>query len=381
MIELVGSFLFMLLNYVAFPILLWLFLVANNTKNTINSVSLLLFSLGLSPLFTSVLLYYSFMALPGLSTWFYFSLVICVYSVLGVFSYKKAIHYLTVYARSIEFSASINFDLKVVAPRNQPNSLLQFLRGLRITPFLSAESFLPIAAFVFFIGYLAIWAQSVVLRPLTQHDILEYAIQGKIFFQERLIEYVPHRFNESKHYYYYALHGFGFPLLKTWEALWNNLTGFTGDYFFRSISGYYYLLLYALLYNVLNRFIGKNAFLGILILLSSYGFWVMNLTYHIDSMRIFFLLLSLYLLYRISLKPTLKLAVLFGLTLGLMAFTHSIQTIIACLIIGSFLITIKASFGRRIVLTILVTTLFLAFGGIHYLLDTLLGTGWIFKAS
>lgn len=381
MIELLGSFLFMLLNYIVLPVLLWLFFVGNNVKNTVNSITLLLFSFGLSPLITSILLYYQFLLLPQLPAWFYFDCVVFIYILLGGLYYKKAIHYLTVYSRSLEFSAALNFDLKVTAPKNQPHSIVSFLKGLNVKPFVSAESFLPIAAAVFFVGYLVIWAESVVLRPLTQHDILEYAIQGKIFFQERLIEYVPHRFNENMHYYYYALHGFGFPLLKTWEAIWNSITGFTGDYFFRSVSGYYYFLLYALLYNILHRFIGRNAFLGILLLLSGYGFSVMNLTYHIDSMRIFFLTLSLFLLYRIALKATLRITILFGLTLGLMAFTHSIQAIIGVLIIGSFFLTIKVPFSKRIVYTILVATLFFAFGGAHYVLDTLLGTGWIFKAS
>ncbi|MBK8949151.1 MAG: hypothetical protein IPM68_09940 [Flavobacteriales bacterium] len=59
------------------------------------------------------------------------------------------------------------------------------------------------------------------------HDVLEYGVQGRWFLDTLEATYQRLRFDAVSGFYYVGLHGFSFPLLFTWEGLWERLTGAT----------------------------------------------------------------------------------------------------------------------------------------------------------
>jgi hypothetical protein len=146
------------------------------------------------------------------------------------------------------------------------------------------------------------------------------------------------------------------------------------DMYFRSISAYYGLLIIAIQFLWLYRKNRYLALLGLLVLLSGLRFVSMLVNYHLDSYRIFFLLVSwIFLAYTLKKKDGFSLFLL-GVFSGFAAFTHLIGLAAALLNCLAVLIFDESNIKARVLKTAALGLLILAFGNIHYLLEALYGS-------
>jgi 4-amino-4-deoxy-L-arabinose transferase-like glycosyltransferase len=111
----------------------------------------------------------------------------------------------------------------------------------------------------------------------------------------------------------------------------------------------------------------------------TYGFYLAFITYHIDCTRIFLLLLSLYFMASLLKYPGRKSALLFGAAAGLAAFAHSLGAFLVIIELLLVFVFLKQQMLNRIRLMSYSVVLVLLFGGLHYLIDTFYGTGWVFQ--
>ena len=297
----------------------------------------------LSVVVTTLLLYYSLMLVPSHSDLFYFILISLAWVVLGIFSFK-------------ELKENIFYAIKVI----QKRSLLSFL--------------IFIGAFLFFV-ILCLYIDK---RPMTEHDTFEYAVQGRIFYKEKLIAYSLHRFNDANNFYYVGLHGFSFPLILTWENIANFNVKFT-NYFFKAISGWYAGILLLLSFFILKKIDLISGIVGVLAIAFVYGFFIAAIKFHIDTFRIFLMVSSVYLMMKYLLTNQNSFLWMSAVICGLHTFVHSSGVFLSgALFLSAFLFS-PEKVSYKIKLFTIATIIFILFGGIHYVLEVTIGTKWIFK--
>lgn len=221
-------------------------------------------------------------------------------------------------------------------------------------------------------------------KTLTEFDYIEYGVQGKIFYLSKSIKYRSELYDPVSGFYFVGLHGYAFPLYKTLNLFFNNLFRLNSDLIFKAISSLYSCFIIFSLYTGLKSFDEKKAWMPVLLLVLSPGFLVVSLRFHIDTYRLFFTLISFLLFYISVLKPDNKyLLSLFGLILGFNSFAHSIGFIISVISLMVFCVFVfckKDMQLSKVTACIVPISLFLLSGGLHYLLDIVIGTGWIFKS-
>ena len=216
-------------------------------------------------------------------------------------------------------------------------------------------------------------------KPLVDHDALEYGVQGRIFLRDRAMAYAHHRFDASTGFYYVGLHGFAYPLLFTWEGLVNGLLGVSSDLWTRSSSLYNGGLLLALVWNLLRRRDTVLALAGTVTLALAQGVLFLFLVYHLDGCRILLFTAAVALFVAVLQRPSASRAWLFGGICGAQAFIHSVGAILGGCMLVLLPFFLPGPWRERLLLVLRSALAMLLMGGIHYVLDVFLGTGWIFK--
>jgi hypothetical protein len=233
-----------------------------------------------------------------------------------------------------------------------------------------------------FLGILALMVAGCVVlayKPLVDHDALEYGVQGRIFLRDRALAYAHHRFDPSTGFYYVGLHGFAYPLLFAWEGLVGGLFGLSSDLWTRSSSLYNGGLLLALVWSVLHRRDATLALIGTATLALAQGILFLFVVYHLDGSRILLFTAAALLFMAVLDQPSISRGWLFGGVCGAQAFVHSVGAILGGSMLLLLPIFLAGTWRRRMTLTGVASLAFLLGGGLHYVLDVLLGTGWIFK--
>lgn len=341
-------FLEIFLTNILFSFLLGLSIIRFNKKNLCSNLEIFLYSLGLGPVITSLLLYYLFLIIPGKSSIFYIIFILIFYLIIflvGKSSIKKIIG-----------------ELKKIKINSVRKKIVLFF------------------SIFLFLSILIIWSYSIIRIPILGHDILTYGSQAKVFYDTKTIEYKTFIFDSKSNFFYLGSHGYSYILLGTWEKMLDGVFRINKDFYFRSITGYYWLLIVALeLFWLYKK--RKNWAFGTLVLILIPGFFLMSADYHIDTFRIFFLIVSLiFLLYSVN-KFNYFYLTLFGIFGGLMVNAHTIGVIALAIYVLAFFIFSNGSFIKRIKRSSIILVLALVFGGIHYYLDIFYGTGWIFVHS
>ncbi|MFC1461395.1 hypothetical protein ACFLQR_02615, partial [Verrucomicrobiota bacterium] len=213
--------------------------------------------------------------------------------------------------------------------------------------------------------------------PLDGHDILGYGVMGKIFFSERSIHPIWHSVHAPTGFMVQTLHAPSFPLLLTWEKIVTGMFHGNSDLYFRSMSAWYALLIVFLQFYWLSKVSKYLAALGVIALLSSLAFLLMLVSYHLDSFRIFLLMGSwIWLAYAVRNNDAQSL-MLFGVFSGLAGFAHSIGMIIAGINCLALFLFLKDSAINKLWKTVTALGLIMVCGGVHYVIDTFWGRGWI----
>jgi hypothetical protein len=333
---------------VLFSIITGCALVRFNKANTVHgkfsNFELMLYSMGTGPVFTVLILYFLLLCLPGYSITFYLLCIIGIYVALFFFARR-----------------SIPLLLKEIVayfsrPR-KPGTMLYIL-----------------TVFILVIIFFSLYAGSIIHTPIDGHDTLVYGNIGKVYYKDKAITYSKYSSDPENGFVFSGSPKPSFSLLLTWEMIINHsLRHPQDDLYFRSISAYYAFLIICIGFYWTARKNRWLALLGVITLLSSLRFFLTIVTYHLDSYRVFFLLLSwIFLAYSIKRKDRLSLFLL-GLYSGFAAFTHLIGVFTAVVNILTLFLFDQNNFKLKLFRTITVGLLILLFGGIHYVLEALYG--------
>jgi hypothetical protein len=336
-----------------------------------SNAELLLYSLGIGPVLTVLVLYFLMLFLPGRGDLFFLVSVLLVYAVLSILGRKSI----------APLAAELKDYLSSSVTRFRGFKPLKKAEGILFTLLLAA----------LLVVFLSLYLGNTLRTPLEGHDILTYGNIGKIYYQDKTISYSKNIFDEKSGFYFSGSPKPSFSLLLTWEMMLNRLfrSGGPGggqtpdpafDMYFRSISAYYGLLILALMVYWIYRGTRNKylALLGILAMLSGLRFFLVLINYHLDSYRVFFLLLSwLFLAYSIKRRDGFSLFLL-GMFSGFAAFIHVIGSAVAGLNCLTLFIFLEKPIKERAWKTAVVCLLVLLFGGIHYLLEALYGAQWGF---
>lgn len=332
---------------------------ANDTPYT--TLEVILYSLGLGPVTTVLILYYLLLLAPGNSRFFYLSAVFLVYGVMIVFGFKGFV----ILARRLKTFSRATIDS---------------WRGLG-----SRERFKHTVYWFFLvvllIAFLFYFLGNTLQTRMEHHDALIYGNLGKHYYYKGDVPYQRVMRPALGGFVFQGSQKPSFSLLLTWEMLLNNREANQTqnfDLFFRSISGYFGLLIIAVQFVWLYRKNRYLPFLGLLALLAGHRFVHMLFNYHLDSYRIFFLLVSwIWLAYALKYRDRFSFFML-GLFSGFTAFTHLIGLTAALLNWLAFGIFCQHPLKERLLKSIYLGLIILACGNIHYLLEIFYGAAFGF---
>jgi len=310
-------------------------------------------SVGITPYLFSLTLYYLLLLLPGMSDSFYLSMMLLMVLALVLFSCR--------------FSFSVMKDFFVDRTKN-------------ISELFKKYKYLLFPGFFLVIFFILGWSYYIFSKELSEHDTLEYAVQGKMFYELKKISYRSVPYYPENGFYYVGLHGFSFPLLATLERITNGIIH-SGDLFFRSINSFYGILIlwmgFLELFSKTNRW---YALVFVATLLSVYSFFETIMKYHIDNFRVFFVVTVLfYFVKLVNNFPVFNRPGIMAVLLGAMANAHSLGFMLTFLLWIPLFFLLNESFRKRVAYIVFVIFLMMLFGGIHYPIDMMAGTGWIFQ--
>jgi hypothetical protein len=380
MIQTLLAFILFLFSNIFCSFVLMLVFNKYNKGDVVTRWEAVLFGLGIGPAAITLLLYYLLLLLPGFHPWFYFGSISSVFIALYFFLGKgELLNLLPESEQRIQIRLNFNFDIK----------------WLRKTDFLTlknrfTESKIEVNGLalgvksyhwwfvVFTMAFVYLWVKFTLKYPIVEHDALEYAIQGLVFARDLKIEYVSHRFDQSSNFYYVGMHGFGFPLLSTWQSLFNIPLGYKTDFFFRLQSGYYFLLIFLQVWLFVNRFMRNNSIYALLSLVIVYWYYDMLFDYHIDSYRLYLFFLSILGLYFILLKRSAISLIYSSMIFGFAAFAHSTAALALSFSFPVLFLFLREPLFKRIGWILLFIVGSFIFGASHYIYDIFFGTGWVF---
>lgn len=229
------------------------------------------------------------------------------------------------------------------------------------------------------LGYAVLIVVMLTRFALTEHDILEYGVQGGIFLREMAVTYQRHHYDAATGFYYVGLHGFTVPLLFTWEGLVNAHAASMGNPWVRSLTPFYTWLVVALLWGIMRKLDQWAAVWFALALGGAMGFYFLGTVYHLDAMRIFLFVAAVTLFASVLKRPTVAGITLFAAVCAASASIHSLSAMLAGLMAVLMLFLLPLGWKQRLLATGRFALVFLLAGGIHYPVDVFFGTGWIFK--
>lgn len=342
---------------IIFSFLLCLTLIRLNQDHTHSNWALMFYSFGLGPIVTVLVLYYLLLFFPHNSNLFYFLAIIFFY--LAILFYGRN-------------SISIVKKEAVLMAKDLKNKIKN-LSLLKKMEYFIIALLLVLLTVVFLIPYLS----NNLPTPLEGTDALKYGSLGKNLFEEKSLEYRWSRVYPETGFYLLMNHAPSFSLLLTWEKIFDSLFKTEKDLYYKSTSAYFALLIVGLFLFWLSKKSIYLALIGIFTLFSGFLFFQTLIIQHLDSFRIFFLIVSwIFLAYALEKKDRLSL-ILFGLFSGFAAFTHTIGAIFVLFNFLTFFVFWKGQLKARITKTALVAVLIIFFGWFHYILDIFWGFGWV----
>ena len=334
-------------------------LAACDREKRYSAAEWMISSLGLAPAGVVLLLYYSLLLAPGYYAHIH---VILVAGCVGVAAWMGRFGLARIWRAC---------ELSVRAGREQWRHLPAVTRVARAA---STVVVLLLAAWL-----ASSYVRNVLPRPIMGSDILEYGTIGNVFADQYSVEYIFQRFYPETGFVFMSLHAPAFPLFLTWEKLSGGLFGCDSDWYFKSISPWYALLILALAAYWLSRLSRWLALLGMLALLASIGFFLSFVEWHLDSFRILLLLLSWVWLAHVVRNNDRIAWLMLGMCSGLAAFAHSIGAIAAGVNCVTVFLFAPGPWTRKIVRLAGLVGLILLFGGLHYVIDTIWGRGWVWN--
>jgi len=346
-----------LVTNVLFSLLITLGFLRLDTARLHRAPRLLLYSLGLGPITTTLILYYLLLIFPHQSDVFYVAVVGAVFACLAVGGRREW--------------SRLGKEFKALADNVR-------LRFSKANPSAKAGT----AAYMFALMaalsvFLFVYLTRTIHVPLEDSDALKYGTLGKILHQEKSMEYRWIGTYPRTGFYQVINQAPSFSLLLTWEEMTGGFFGTDQDLYFKSTSAYYALLIIAFIIAELARRSKAVAAAAAAALISAFPFFITLIQQHLDSYRIFFVVVSWICLEWAVDKADVLSFIALGVFSGFAAFAHSIGAIFALFNIVAYAVFSKGGWSARWRRTGVLAGLVFAFGWIHYLLDIVWGFGWI----
>jgi len=346
-----------ILTNIIFSAIICTLLIRLNKERIHSHLELLLYSLGLGPVFTSLLLYYLLLFFPHHSYLFYLLFIFSVYLFLSFLGRKY-------------FSVLLNdITRKIKGARKTFKNLNTYHQ---------IESILFASVLIIFLAlFLFLYLTNTLQTPLDGTDALRYGTLGKIFFEEKSIEFRWIQPYPETGSYILVNQAPSFSLLLTWEKIMDSFFTVDKDIYYKSLSAYYALLILGVSVLWLSKKSKYLALLGAFALLFGFAFFQTLITQHLDSYRIFFLVISwIFLAYAVEKKDFLSFFLL-GTFSGFAAFAHTIGAVLVTFNCLALFIFMKGNLKDKLTKTTFVIILIIAGGWLHYILDIFWGFGWI----
>jgi len=347
------------LTNIIFSIIICGLLIRLDRQRTYSPFELLLYSLGLGPIFTTLSIYYFLLFIPFRSNLFYFLAVIVIYLTGLIFGREGfPILWLNLRRRIKIKNVKKKFHLATVPQK------------IESVVFLSAVILIIGIIFFFFLP-------NIISMPITGTDSLKYGNIGKIIFNEKSLAYRWINPYPNTGYYFRTNHAPSFPLLLTWDKIVCSFFDVDQDLYYKSIIPWYSLLLVGLFLFWISKQSRYLALLGVWTFLAGLSFPHSFVSGHIDLFRTFFLVLSwIFLAYAIKKKNKVSFLLL-GIFSGFSAFSHTIGAVLVVLNCLALFIFLEGRLKYKLIKTINVIVLTIVFGWFHYIIDVIWGNGWI----
>jgi hypothetical protein len=225
--------------------------------------------------------------------------------------------------------------------------------------------------------FLFLYLTNTLQTPLAGTDALKYGTLGKISLEEKSLEYRWIRPYPKTGFYFIANSAPSFSLLLTWEKIMDGFFNADKDLYYKSVSTYYGLLILSIMFYWLSKKSKYLALLGTFALLSGFSFFQTLILQHLDSYRIFFLIISwIFLGYAIEKNDSLSFLLL-GIFSGFAAFSHTIGAVIVTFNCLALFIFMKGNLKNKLSRTSFVIILIIIFGWFYYILDIIWGYGFV----
>jgi hypothetical protein len=344
MIVAVAITLLLIVLYLLLPGI-FIFSILQTRFHQIPNQLLLLTGLSIPPALHAVLLFYLLWFIPHLPDEFYLGFILIPYFIAFLY-YKLNI-------------AKIKQSLALVQLKTNSKPLNWMLIA-------------GVFAWIFWCFY------KIILLPVEGHDLYEYLIQAEQFWKNKAFTFESFR-QHKNNFVYVGLHGFAFPLQHTFSQMAYELVNIRADLFIKFISLYYSLLLFLFGFYYTQQYSAIAAWLFSLLFILPIGNFTLLTSIHIDTFRITLLVIFLYFFYQTLIFKSKDFILITAFIGGLQSYIHSLNFIISGFVLIILLLTLKQPwhFKWRIIIPTLM--IYLLFGSLHYMLDTLIGTGWIFK--
>ncbi len=346
-----------LLTGILFSVITASVLLVFNSQRKYTAFELILYSLGFGPVITVLLLYYLLLLFPRQSNTFYMSVVIVFFSLIGILSWRG---FLLLIRNTREWFGTIRERRKTLTP----------LGKFKSSSYWSA-------VLVLLATFLILYLPTAFRIPIEQHDALVYGNLGKMYYNQKAIPYTKYMIPDRNGFYFQGSQKPSFSLLLTWEMMLNSKPlnrEKDFDLFYRSTTIYYGLLIIAVMFLWLYRKSPHLALLGLLVIICSYGFVAMLMNYHLDTYRIFFLVMSwIWLGYTIKNRDKLSYFLL-AVFSGFAGFTHPIGLAVALINMLALFLFDESKWYIRIVKVAGIALIILVLGNFHYLLEIFYGS-------
>jgi len=346
-----------ILTNIIFSVIICAILIRLDKRKIHSNLELFLYSLGVGPVFTSLLLYYLLLFSPHKSYFFYLSGVFIIYLALLLLGRK---YFSVLWANIIK---------RIKAIKN-------VFKNLNIYHQIEFILFSSLIIFIL-VSFLFLYLTNTLQTPLDGTDALKYGTLGKISLEEKSLEYRWIRPYPKTGFYFIANSAPSFSLLLAWEKLMDSFFNVDKDLYYKSLSTYYGLLILSVMIFWLSKKNKYLALLGTFALLSGSSFFQTLITQHLDSYRIFFLIISwIYLAYAIEKKDFLSF-LLFGIFSGFAAFSHTIGAVIVIFNCLTLFIFMKGNLKIKLTKSTFIIILVTIFGWFYYILDIIWGYGFV----
>lgn len=344
------EFLFLVLINSILPSLILLVALNKFFEFKINGLNITI-SLIIGQGFNGLILYYFFLFIPKLETIIYVS-IICLSHLILIYFFRNEFKKLFLNSKD---------QLKNI--KEEKYKLFQVVKSNPI--------FILVSFYILF-GIILL-----IFRPLSNHDTILYALHGNGLTYTKTIEYNPIVFFSNVNLEKHSMHAYGFSIFKVIENFFN-FNDINSDLYYRFISVvnglYLILILYLFVKNNFNKFLGFYSSLllsvsGIFIfIIANYGTGTITYSY--------FLISVIFLFEYIQGKKVINITLL-GVSVGLGSFYHSINFLILPMFILTILLANKEKLKLKILKSIWIVFISLLFGSIHYILEIIMGNGWV----